>query len=90
VCNVEALALYGRVGVERHIEPVAAGNDWVGQSAAAQPAQLARARVVSVEDFQTVVRALHVRFQLEVVECLCVGHHHAILTIVYAIGTQYR
>ena len=70
VGDIEALSLYRRVGVERHVQPVVSGHDRVRQTAATQPSQLASASVVSVEDFQTVIRALHVRFQLEVVERL--------------------
>ena len=68
--NVEALALYGCVGVERHVEPAAGGHDRARQTTAAQPSQLTRARILAVEDLQSIVRAFHVRFQFEVVERL--------------------
>jgi len=68
--DVEALALYGRVRVEGHVQTVSGRHDRVRQTAAAQSSQLAAAGVVTVEDFQTVIRALHVRLKLEVVERL--------------------
>ena len=68
--DVEALALYGRIRIEGHVQTVAGRHDRVRQTAATQSTQLAAVGVVTVEDFQTVVRALHVRLELEVVECL--------------------
>jgi len=73
VSDVESLALYGRVAVEGHVEPVAGRDDRVRQAAAAEPTQRTSSRVFAVEYLQTVVRALHVRLQLEVVERL---HRH--------------
>ena len=82
--DVEALALNGRVGVEGHVQSVAGGRDWVRQTAAAQSSQLASARVVSVEDFQTVVRAFHVRLQLKVIERLRAHPRMGIITVALA------
>jgi len=78
--NVEALALYRRIGVECHVQSVAGGHDWTRQTAATQPAQLASTRVVSVEDFQTIVRAFHVRLQLKVIERLRVYYREPLLS----------
>jgi len=69
--DVEALALYGSIRIEGHVQTVAGRHDRVRQTAATQSTQLAAVGVVTVEDFQTVVRALHVRLELEVVESLC-------------------
>lgn len=68
--NIEALALHRGIGVESHVEPVAGGDDWVWKTAATQSAELTGASAVPVEDFQTIVGALHVRFQFKVVERL--------------------
>lgn len=68
--DVKAFTLYRRVSVEGHVKSVAGGHYRVGQSAAAQTTKLTSTHVISVEDLQTVVRALHVRLQLKVIERL--------------------
>jgi len=68
--DVESFALYRRVRVERHVQSIAGRYDRVWQTAATQSTQLTSARVIAVKDLQTVIRALHVCFQLEVVERL--------------------
>jgi len=84
VGNVKAFPLYGRVGVECHVQFVTGWHNRVWKPTAAQPSQLPGAHVVAVEDFQTVICTLHVRFQLKVIERLYAqissdntsNHHH--------------
>ena len=70
--SVEAFALDGSIRAERHVEPIALCDDGVGQRSrrAAVAANQRRRRVVAVENFDAVVRAIQMSFQLKVAESL--------------------
>ena len=70
MCGIEALSLYGGIGVEGHIHAVTAGDDGVGHLTPAIAAQAAGVTVIPVKHLNVVIHTLLVRLQLKVVESL--------------------